>query len=188
MSMPRTFDIISGESISLHTGQTWFIENQLNLPIVVKNTDMAELATTIVFVFRAAIDLTQVFGKKGKPDKARSLAEDQKAIYEQLAASLSAVGVDGRICLLRFICEAQHTRIQKLNLLGKMLATFLTPKEDNFLEEYNKASALGKAGECGGNFDSCPISLFNIFNYSKNGKLSKNKMDFEKKKVYHKKP
>ncbi|KAK7080647.1 hypothetical protein SK128_002863, partial [Halocaridina rubra] len=170
--MDRTFDLKDGTSVLGPVNPLLFVENQLSLPIDVTNTDVAELATTVVFVFRAAIELNKVFAKK-KGDE-RSLVEDQKALYEQLASSLSAVGVDGRACLLRFICEAQSTRIKKLNLLGKMLATLLTPKEDSFLEEYNIAATIGRSGQCAGNYNKCAISLFNIFNYVRKSKSGEN--------------
>ncbi|ROT66196.1 hypothetical protein C7M84_015814 [Penaeus vannamei] len=142
--MSRTLDLLAGASQLAPLDPLWFVENQLGLPLRVDNTDAAEFATSVVFIFRIAIQLSQVFAAREAEAKGRSLAEDQMTIYQQLQSSLSAVGVDGRSCLLRFICEAQHRRMQRLNLLGQMLATLLTPKEDDFLASYSEAAAAGR--------------------------------------------
>ncbi|XP_027227213.2 uncharacterized protein [Penaeus vannamei] len=180
--MSRTLDLLAGASQLAPLDPLWFVENQLGLPLRVDNTDAAEFATSVVFIFRIAIQLSQVFAAREAEAKGRSLAEDQMTIYQQLQSSLSAVGVDGRSCLLRFICEAQHRRMQRLNLLGQMLATLLTPKEDDFLASYSEAAAAGREGSCLEQYSECPVSLFTLMDYaapsskSPKGKRRRNKL------------
>ncbi|XP_071523831.1 uncharacterized protein [Panulirus ornatus] len=110
---------------------------------------------------------TLVFGN------ARSVGEDQVGVFRQLEASLKTVGLDGRACLLKLVCEAQKPKLLKLNLLGHLLAALLTPRDETLLAEYAEAAALGRQDSCAPHYPSCPISIFNIFNFAKTNKTSK---------------
>ncbi|XP_071523832.1 uncharacterized protein [Panulirus ornatus] len=149
----------------------WYFENQLNIPVTVDNVDTTELVTAVVFVVRAIFTLTNVFDPN--PAAGRSVGEDQVGVFRQLEASLKTVGLDGRACLLKLVCEAQKPKLLKLNLLGHLLAALLTPRDETLLAEYAEAAALGRQDSCAPHYPSCPISIFNIFNFAKTNKTSK---------------
>ena len=50
----------------------------------------------------------------------RSLAHDQLEIFGSIERSLSSVGVEGRPCLLRFICEMHQRPIGRNSILGEV--------------------------------------------------------------------
>ena len=52
--------------------------------------------------------------------KGRSLAHDQLEIFGSIERSLSSVGVEGRPCLLRFICEMHQRPIGRNSILGEV--------------------------------------------------------------------
>ncbi|KAK4324371.1 hypothetical protein Pmani_004995 [Petrolisthes manimaculis] len=118
----------------------------------------------------------------------RSLGEDQASLYKQVEESLAAVGVEGRECLLRAVCEAQSGQMLKLNLIGHLLTTFLSPVEEEdegsqWVSSYQKASQLGREGaNCPLTFPRCLVSVLDIFKFGKRGKTKHAKNDKSIKK------
>ncbi|KAK3879064.1 hypothetical protein Pcinc_016347 [Petrolisthes cinctipes] len=118
----------------------------------------------------------------------RSLGEDQASLYKQVEESLAAVGVEGHECLLRAVCEAQSGQMLKLNLIGHLLTTFLSPVEEDdeggqWVSSYQKASQLGREGaNCPLAFPRCLVSVLDIFKFGKRGKTKNAKNDKSIKK------
>ncbi|XP_042213501.1 uncharacterized protein LOC121860419 isoform X1 [Homarus americanus] len=105
---------------------------------------------------------------------ARSVGLDQASLYQHLEGSLAIVGLEGRTCLLRLVCDAQSPALLRLNLMGSLLAAIFTPREEAVMEEYKEAARVGRAREsCAKHYPSCPFSIFNIFNPKRNSQTSK---------------
>ncbi|KAG7173532.1 putative DM4/DM12 family-like protein 16 [Homarus americanus] len=104
----------------------------------------------------------------------RSVGLDQASLYQHLEGSLAIVGLEGRTCLLRLVCDAQSPALLRLNLMGSLLAAIFTPREEAVMEEYKEAARVGRAREsCAKHYPSCPFSIFNIFNPKRNSQTSK---------------
>ena len=57
----------------------------------------------------------------------RSLGDDQVGVYEAVADKLNTqFGLDGRACVLRFICELQQRHIGRYTMAGKILTALFT--------------------------------------------------------------
>ncbi|XP_042213504.1 uncharacterized protein LOC121860419 isoform X2 [Homarus americanus] len=150
----------------------WVIQNQLNLPVYVEGKENVELVTTVVLVIKVAIELSTVFNPD--PSDGRSVGLDQASLYQHLEGSLAIVGLEGRTCLLRLVCDAQSPALLRLNLMGSLLAAIFTPREEAVMEEYKEAARVGRAREsCAKHYPSCPFSIFNIFNPKRNSQTSK---------------
>ncbi|XP_043210271.1 uncharacterized protein LOC122375128 [Amphibalanus amphitrite] len=98
----------------------------------------------------------------------RAVAEDQLNIFQSLEAAMKELGVDGKACLLRTICELQESPVAEWTFAGELITHFLTPKEGNydFLSDYQQARQLGaEAGgrqRCRAAYSECPLSVFNF--------------------------
>ncbi|KAG7173534.1 putative DM4/DM12 family-like protein 2 [Homarus americanus] len=69
--------------------------------------------------------------------------------------------------------------------MGSLLAAIFTPREEAVMEEYKEAARVGRAREsCAKHYPSCPFSIFNIFDFSKNFKASKNFMTTSTPKTF----
>lgn len=97
------------------------------------------------------------------------IAEDQLHTYRMLESSLGDLGVEGKECLLRAICEMQETKIAEWTYFGEMLTNFLTPKlgDYSFLADYQAAYDLGSrvnsgSSDCQTAYQHCPMSIFNF--------------------------
>ncbi|KYN07142.1 hypothetical protein ALC62_01897 [Cyphomyrmex costatus] len=77
---------------------------------------------------------------------------------------LSTLGMNGKACLLRAICEVQGHHLNNFGLIGEMLKLFFTANRSpfaNLLNEYVEAENRGKFhGDCWPYFKDCPKSLF----------------------------
>ncbi|XP_068213825.1 uncharacterized protein [Palaemon carinicauda] len=100
----------------------------------------------------------------------RRFADDQLFVYHWLESKLTReYGVDGRSCLLRFICEVQSFPIRDWTVIGEMISTVFTPREGTGgpMLEYFEASEIGRissSSSCSEQFsNSCPLSIFNYF-------------------------
>ncbi|XP_042213507.1 uncharacterized protein LOC121860421 [Homarus americanus] len=107
----------------------------------------------------------------------RSYSEDQIGVYESLASRLtSQFRLEGRACILRFICELQQRPIGRWTLTGHLISLLFTPqvgKKDGdaeMLKEYLVAQILGKKNnfDCSSLYGSCPFSAFNYFEFIRN--------------------
>ncbi|XP_076041933.1 uncharacterized protein LOC143025808 [Oratosquilla oratoria] len=98
--------------------------------------------------------------------KGRSLSDDQLSLYSTLEERLASnYGIDGRACVLRFICELQKHSIRDFTVMGEIVTSLFQPREGSFLQEYRTARSIGLSvdSECSHHYYSCPISVFNLF-------------------------
>ncbi|CAL4139593.1 unnamed protein product, partial [Meganyctiphanes norvegica] len=85
-------------------------------------------------------------------------------IFRTIEDSMSAMGVDGRACLLRLICEMQNNPIGRFTVIGELLSILFTPKRglNDFLHYYIEAEVKGSEGaDCRDEYPTCPFSLIN---------------------------
>ncbi|XP_043463111.1 uncharacterized protein LOC122499095 [Leptopilina heterotoma] len=89
---------------------------------------------------------------------------ERALLYGTAEDMLSTLGLDGKACLLRAICEVQGHPFDNFGLVGEMLKLFFTASKSPFasiLHEYVEAENRGKIdGECWPYFKDCPKSLF----------------------------
>ncbi|XP_066989958.1 uncharacterized protein [Macrobrachium rosenbergii] len=102
----------------------------------------------------------------------RRFADDQLFIYQYVESRLTnEYGVDGRSCLLRFICEINRFPIREWTMIGELISEVFTPREGkgSHLEAYHYAAETGRStvglSSCSQEYSSsCPLSVFNFFN------------------------
>ncbi|XP_015585055.1 uncharacterized protein LOC107262908 isoform X2 [Cephus cinctus] len=110
---------------------------------------------------------------------------ERALLYGTAEDMLSTLGMDGKACLLRAICEVQGHPLDNFGLLGEMLKLFFTASKSPFahlLEEYVEAEKRGKLhGECWPYFKNCPKSLFlpSDNKYTKDSVYEKDEPDYE---------
>ncbi|XP_014477765.1 PREDICTED: uncharacterized protein LOC106746081 [Dinoponera quadriceps] len=89
---------------------------------------------------------------------------ERALLYGTAEDMLSTLGMNGKACLLRAICEVQGHSLSNFGLIGEMLKLFFTASRSpfaNLLKEYVEAENRGKFhGECWPYFKDCPKSLF----------------------------
>ncbi|XP_071556524.1 uncharacterized protein [Temnothorax nylanderi] len=89
---------------------------------------------------------------------------ERALLYGTAEDMLSTLGMNGKACLLRAICEVQGHHLNNFGLIGEMLKLFFTASRSpfaNLLKEYVEAENRGKFhGECWPYFKDCPKSLF----------------------------
>ncbi|XP_065561390.1 uncharacterized protein LOC136027890 isoform X3 [Artemia franciscana] len=148
---------------------SWAIENEIRAPIDSTVNPMFIYLANFSFLFRITILLDQLFATQDTKS-ARSLEDDQLQIFRAVETALATMGVDGRSCLLRTICEIQKNPIGEMTIIGEVLTVLLTPKRgiNDFLHDYLEAERLGQTEEasqetCGSYYPKCPMSLFNLF-------------------------
>ncbi|XP_050725511.1 uncharacterized protein LOC127003166 isoform X2 [Eriocheir sinensis] len=142
----------------------------------------ANNATSTVVLSTVAIGLVifvpNIFGESGdaRSLSRRSIQEDQRDLFSQIEEGLTAAGIDGHACVLRFICEMQTNAFSPSSIFGEVFNLVFTPKpggDSSVLEEYIKAKATGQdygeSGEaaeergppmCAQRYASCPMSVF----------------------------
>ncbi|XP_076234375.1 uncharacterized protein LOC143179164 [Calliopsis andreniformis] len=89
---------------------------------------------------------------------------ERALLYGTAEDMLTNLGLNGRACLLRAICEVQGHPLSNFGLIGEMLKLFFTASKSPFsslLKDYVEAEKRGKFhGECWPYFKDCPKSLF----------------------------
>ncbi|XP_043217454.1 uncharacterized protein LOC122379371 [Amphibalanus amphitrite] len=97
----------------------------------------------------------------------RSLDDDKASMYSYAETFISQFGLDGKMCVLRTICEVAETPVQDAGLMGEIfntvLRTTMEPTEGERMQEYKKAEERGRAvGRCDEYYSACPVSVFQL--------------------------
>ncbi|XP_037073872.1 uncharacterized protein LOC119095085 [Pollicipes pollicipes] len=95
----------------------------------------------------------------------KRMVRDKKMVYSGLENVFSILGLDGRACLLRAICEVSATPLVYDGIVGELLNIALVPRHTNGhhedLTRYLEAEEHGKLdSDCGAVYPACPVSLF----------------------------
>ncbi|XP_069694278.1 uncharacterized protein [Periplaneta americana] len=91
-------------------------------------------------------------------------------IYSMLEATCDRLGLDGRACVLRAICEAADATLQYNGLAGEIIHVLLTPSSTteesrSYMDsEYHAAERLGKeiSGSCHLLYSECGVGLLDF--------------------------
>jgi len=163
--MPLPFDILTGQTQAMIVAPRWIIGNVISMPTgkSAQPTNGVSYQHAVNFIFSTSIALQNLF-EDDTMRNARSLGEDQLSIFRSIEGSLAGMGVDGRSCLLRLICEMQANAIGRFTVIGEILTVLFTPKRgmNDFLHEYIEAEIAGNEGkECADVYNTCPFSLIN---------------------------
>ncbi|XP_066945033.1 uncharacterized protein [Macrobrachium rosenbergii] len=90
---------------------------------------------------------------------------DREMLYQVVEDALHNMGLDGKACLLRAICEVFQLPLINHGFFGEVLELFLSasraPHANKRLEEYSRAERIGRSsGECFEYHEACQWSLF----------------------------
>ncbi|KAK7082294.1 hypothetical protein SK128_024126 [Halocaridina rubra] len=90
---------------------------------------------------------------------------DRYFMYEFVEAILESIGISGKACLLRSICEIFEVPLKDQGFLGEVLELFLSASlascGQDRLADYVEAEKWGKReGNCSHYFSSCQHSIF----------------------------
>ena len=130
-------------------GPVWAVENVLSFPVDTDLTSSAFLYLNILqLIFRIVINLEKLFTKKTTRSARyvrckiqftwgdlcwlerfglrRSFASDQYQLFNQVEKSLAQMGIDGKACLLRTICEMQKRPIDHYSIMGEIVTVLMT--------------------------------------------------------------
>merc|ERR1712126_490855 len=92
------------------------------------------------------------------------LLGDRSIVYQVIEDALYNLGMDGKACLLRAICELHEYPLYGYGLLGEIIELLLTASKSptsTTLREYVSAEKVGKSNkECWRYYKDCPKSLF----------------------------
>ncbi|XP_068237432.1 uncharacterized protein [Palaemon carinicauda] len=147
---------------------SWTIHNMINLPTSDNTSGGTTLQTAIQFIIVSNTLLESIF----MPDAQNTgnMAADQLNVFRSMEDSIGAMGIDGRGCLLRLICELQSNPIGEFTVIGEIITVLFTPKRglNDFLDEYIHAEMAGANGEhCATRYPTCPFSIMNTLRQHK---------------------
>ncbi|KAK2712411.1 uncharacterized protein LOC136025548 [Artemia franciscana] len=103
----------------------WVLETEIRFPIDSKVDPLFIYIASASFVFRISMLLETLFAIK-QPKRRRSIEGDQYQIFKSIESALAVMGVDGRSCLLRTICEMQKNPIGEMTMIGEIITALLT--------------------------------------------------------------
>ncbi|EAT39491.1 AAEL008711-PA [Aedes aegypti] len=90
----------------------------------------------------------------------------RKKIYRTIEVNLNRLGLNGKRCLFRAICETADNPLYEHNgILGDLIHILLTPshsKDEKLPAEFYRAEKLGANHDCGKYHKHCPKSLLDI--------------------------
>nr|XP_053649536.1 uncharacterized protein LOC128700384 [Cherax quadricarinatus]XP_053649537.1 uncharacterized protein LOC128700384 [Cherax quadricarinatus]XP_053649538.1 uncharacterized protein LOC128700384 [Cherax quadricarinatus] len=90
---------------------------------------------------------------------------DREMMYQVVEDTLDNLGMNGKACLLRAICEIFQVPLINHGFFGEVLELFFSaarsPHSDKRLRDYTMAEEIGKtSGDCTDFHYECPHSLF----------------------------
>ncbi|XP_068237433.1 uncharacterized protein [Palaemon carinicauda] len=147
----------------------WQITNSLVLPVLSDDNGdgVPTIRSLVSFSIPVAIFLDTLFGESASTG---NMAADQLNVFRSMEDSIGAMGIDGRGCLLRLICELQSNPIGEFTVIGEIITVLFTPKRglNDFLDEYIHAEMAGANGEhCATRYPTCPFSIMNTLRQHK---------------------
>ncbi|KAG7173531.1 uncharacterized protein LOC121860439 [Homarus americanus] len=165
------------------------------LPLLLEGTSLGTftLAIPMIIFIDEIFNLDMFFGRNKKnglyssdedfdeefwqEENEEAWVEDGAAWEEEQAWVLgwveelleSKVGVEGRSCVQRFICELQHQAIHQHTLLGEVLTLIFSPRKGSSggpFQQYRLAQEVGRnlshMDGCADKFYLCPLSVFSL--------------------------
>ncbi|PSN41162.1 hypothetical protein C0J52_05213 [Blattella germanica] len=145
------------------------------IPISVYDQSMT-LGTIMKFLYDMPYNAT-VFTDAIPPVQKRATPPVTRlGLYSALETSADRLGLDGRACVLRTICEAADTTLQHSGLLGEVLHVLLSPSTTSDMlgvgaeREYHAAERLGRKvpGSCPQLYPECSMGLLDLISTTEN--------------------
>ncbi|KDR23463.1 hypothetical protein L798_08665 [Zootermopsis nevadensis] len=139
------------------------------LPILIQDESLT-MGTVIKLLYdfptNSSVYLDSVFNRERRTVSKTSRWD----IYSMLESACDRLGLDGRACVLRAICEAADTTLQYNGLAGEVLHVLLTPSTTmevhrNYMDrEYYAAERLGTdvSGSCQLLYPECEVGLLDF--------------------------
>ncbi|KAK4314693.1 hypothetical protein Pmani_014030 [Petrolisthes manimaculis] len=95
----------------------------------------------------------------------KSIHRDERFnVYTLVEGLFYKVGMDGRACVLRAVCEKAQITLEGTGILGEIISNILgvsSASSNTDLYEYIQAEEYGRMeGDCLALYPSCPVSLF----------------------------
>jgi len=153
----------------LPNGTEWSLTSELKIPL----SDEAQITITVPvkYVFDGNCDVMS--SCEENKNQYRDL-RTQMSIINVIEQTLGKMGLDGKSCVLRAVCEINETPIGQFSFMGEIITLLLTlrkeHKERTFLKEYIEAETLGAKGKdlCWKKYSTCPISILTLHSQYKN--------------------
>ncbi|XP_069941083.1 uncharacterized protein [Cherax quadricarinatus] len=103
--------------------------------------------------------------RREAPTRGHLAGGDREVLYKVVENSLGTVGLDGKACLLRAICEMLESPLNNHGFFGEVIQLFLSPSRSTenteHLHEYTEAEHWGRAEKhCLRYHQGCPYSFF----------------------------
>jgi len=155
--------------IYLPNGTEWSLTSELKIPL--SSEASITVKVPVKYVFDGWCDCT------GCSCDTKSSSRDlrhQLSILNVVETTMGKMGLDGRTCVLRAVCEINETPISQFSFIGEIVTLLLTlkkeHKERNFLKDYLEAETLGARGKdlCWKKYSTCPISILTLHSQFKN--------------------
>ncbi|GAB6030955.1 hypothetical protein CHUAL_007779 [Chamberlinius hualienensis] len=145
--------ILGGVSASwfhIPEGTKWEMTHAFTIPL----STLTEITVNV--------PLTYTFNSTASEE--RSLSDEQLDIFSTIEDTLQSVGLDGKSCLLRAICEINENPYRDFTLIGEVIMLLLRPRHRvesrGFLYDYYKAEDVGRRrGKCWQTYYKCPLSI-----------------------------
>ncbi|XP_039449132.1 uncharacterized protein LOC120428220 [Culex pipiens pallens] len=103
--------------------------------------------------------------EKGKTIR-RSATFTRKKTYRTLEINLNRMGLNGKRCVLRAICEASDVPLNEFNgIVGDLLQIMLTPShsaDEQLPVEFYRAEEMGREHKCDKYRRHCPTSVLDV--------------------------
>merc|ERR1712029_755702 len=101
--------------------------------------------------------------------QARSFANQQMDFYSWISGFLSnTLGLDGKACIQRLICELAEAPVKERSLMGEILHRIVEPRREGdgssaTVNEYQEAEDQGRVfGRCFDKYGVCPLTVRRI--------------------------
>ncbi|XP_068206822.1 uncharacterized protein [Palaemon carinicauda] len=137
---------------------------QITLPVKVKLDDVGLTTEDHPFA-----NLDEIFRRKRRvgeePRGINWAGGDREVMYFTIENTLESIGMNGKACLLRAICEMFQAPLDRYGILGEALEIFFSPSLSPYPEfrlgDYLEAELIGRSsGVCVDYEEDCSHSLF----------------------------
>ncbi|KAF0314248.1 hypothetical protein FJT64_015300 [Amphibalanus amphitrite] len=106
-----------------------------------------------------------ILQRKRREVRDNRIIRDKKMIYKGMMNMFRRFGMDGKLCLMKTVCEISSSPLLFDGLVGELLNIALIPSHKlgsgPGLDDYRDAEKLGaEGGDCAAAYSECPVSLF----------------------------
>ncbi|KAK3855346.1 hypothetical protein Pcinc_038247 [Petrolisthes cinctipes] len=146
--------------LSFPSSSTLTFNNKIKVPL------FSKFNSNITGVFKGFIRVKYTLPTDTVAVGRSDINTDRYDTYNSLEAVFSNMGINGRECLLKAICESAEDSPADYGLMGQLVHLVLSPNHGptstsrDQLREYRAAESYGQdAGNCGLAYPTCPFHL-----------------------------